>query len=173
MLWLSKCKKNAQVWNVTERGSKCCLSYEEHLLKVLGRPDLLLGLQEYYLCEKKKNRFRNVKLSKNVVLRGNERCEMGATVVPVFYKKKFHTCWNFSLFELASVKKSIKRVSSYSFRRFECELLGINAADMAAPTLHYSDSQKNNERRVSDYWSICYAEFNAAIRLKIVRHDLP
>jgi len=51
MLWLSKYKKNAQAWNVTKSGSKCCLSCEEHVPNVLARPDLLLSYKNI-CCEK-------------------------------------------------------------------------------------------------------------------------
>ena len=33
----------------------------------------------------KKNRFRSAKLFENVVLKGNERCQMGATMVTVWW----------------------------------------------------------------------------------------
>jgi len=34
---------------------------------------------------KKKSRFKNAKLYKNVVLKRNERCQMGATMMPVWW----------------------------------------------------------------------------------------
>jgi len=41
------------------------------------------GYKNIYV--RKKNRFRNAKLSKTVVLKGNERCQMGATMVPIWW----------------------------------------------------------------------------------------
>ena len=50
MLWLSENKKNAQAWNVTKNGSKCCFSCEEYLW---AEPITCCGYKNIYVKKKK------------------------------------------------------------------------------------------------------------------------